>query len=186
MGRFGSMPRTRGGIGDTYAGLDAGNGGRRASRGPRGRSQLGLDEATLDEAALDYSRDEFEINEMVLARNSERNEAWWPVSPSTVLSQTKAKVNLVTPTAGSTLLHTFLGPKRKGCGKVHRAGTEFRISVSLWLFWGPHKLSYLQGILLDPRTEVPDHVRKIKQRDKPFCVMFYGPGTQVSYIFRTT
>ena len=84
------MPRTRGGILDAYDGLEAGHGGRKASRGPRGRSQLGLDEATLDEAALDYSRDEFEINEMVLARNIERNEAWWPVNPLSDLSQTKA------------------------------------------------------------------------------------------------
>lgn len=74
---------------DPYDGPEPANGGRRGSRGPRGRSQLGLDEATLDEAALDYTRDDFEINEMVLARNDERNEAWWPVNPLTELSQTK-------------------------------------------------------------------------------------------------
>lgn len=43
-----------------------------------------------------------------------------------------------------------------------------------------------QGILLDTKSEVPDYIRRIKQRDMSFCVMFYGPGNQVSQIFRAT
>lgn len=38
----------------------------------------------------------------------------------------------------------------------------------------------MQGIILDPQTEAPDHVRRQKPRDRPLCIMFYGPGTQVS------
>lgn len=73
------MPRTRGGIEDPFKGLEVTHGGRKASRVQRGRSQLEMNDATLDDTALDYTKNDFEINEMILARNPERDEAWWPV-----------------------------------------------------------------------------------------------------------
>lgn len=91
------MPRTRGGILDPFDGLEAGSGGRKAGRGSRGRGHLEWDEASLEESALDYSRDDFEINEMVLARNAERNDSWWPVKFLSAQSQTKTQKDLWSP-----------------------------------------------------------------------------------------
>ena len=54
-------------------------GRKRSGKGPRGRKALLPDAAALDESALDYSPAEFEVNELVLARNPLRQEAWWPV-----------------------------------------------------------------------------------------------------------
>ena len=91
------MPRTRGGILDPFDGLDSASGGRKASRGPRGRGHLEFDEATLDDSALDYSKGDFEINELVLAQNPERNDSWWPVKSPQPSRKRKLKVSLHGP-----------------------------------------------------------------------------------------
>ena len=106
--RFGSMPRTRGGIFDPFDGPESANGGKRPTRGPRGRNQLEIDEASLDASALDYSKDDFEINEMVLARHPEHNEAWWPVILFSDQSQTKRKTNYSDPENISQYRHARL------------------------------------------------------------------------------
>ena len=40
-------------------------------------------------------------------------------------------------------------------------------------------MDVVQGIILDPGTEAPEHVLRGRERGRPLCVMFYGPG-QVS------
>lgn len=76
-----NMPRMRG------AGSELSDGGeeetalgrKRPGRGPRNRKALLPDSAALDESAQEYTSAEFEVNELVLARNPLRQEAWWPV-----------------------------------------------------------------------------------------------------------
>lgn len=76
------MPRMRGVYSEASDGADETgcSGLRRASKGSRGRRSSAVDEASLNESALDYSPEEFELSELVLARNPLRQDTWWPVN----------------------------------------------------------------------------------------------------------
>lgn len=179
------MPRTRGGELESFDGLEGGSGARRSGRGSKSRVHPELQDEDLDEAALEYGRDDFEINEMVLARNTERNDSWWPVICSLSSRKRNHRAVQTTPNGATLTFMCIRGREIKLIGCFERVKLIFSPEcISLYFALTLLHCKLMQGILLDTKTEVPDHIKRVKQRDKRFCVMFYGPGSQVSHFFR--
>ena len=159
---------------------------RRADRGSRGRTTLMFEDSFLDAEALDYALG-FETNELVLARHPVHN-TWWPVRANTLYAWLVA----VRPISGSRrfarracLLCNTMPSKqqrRSLCCLSRSAAPDLLLLTSRYLASNSdmeNSVDVLQGIILDPGTEAPEHVLRGRERGRPLCVMFYGPG-QVS------
>lgn len=174
-----AMPRTRGGLSDDRGLAVGASGGRRTSKG---RNHLDLDLGTLDEGCQEYTKDDFEINEMVLGRHPEHNEAWWPVK---LFSQSRKAKSFLQPQTPHTLLKLCLGLYKAWPARLERIIVKRLRTHILAIFDSGGKDAFPeQGIILDPRTEVPDHVRRQKQRETSLCIMFYGSSSQARLHFR--